>query len=158
MRLGRKSLSSGKGPWREINGSNRHIFKSKTNFQLLGIYLREGAAFYSLFYHLTLSTLAGSEQEISSVQLLSHVQLFETPWTSMPGLPVHHQLPEFTQTHAHWVGGAIQPPHPLSSPSPAFNLFQNQSLFKWVSSSHQVAKVLEFLLQTSIWTGDNILQ
>ena len=55
---------------------------------------------------------------------------------SMPGLPVHHRLPEFTQTHAHWVGDAIQPSHPLSSPSPpAFNLSQHQGLFKWVSSS-----------------------
>ena len=61
---------------------------------------------------------------------------------SMPGLPVHHQLPEFTQTHVHWVGDAIQPFHPLSSPSPpAFNLAQHQGLFQWVSSSHQVAKV-----------------
>ena len=67
---------------------------------------------------------------------------------SMPGLPVHHQLPEFTQTHACWVGDAIQPSHPLSSPSPpTFNLSQHQGLFKWVSSSHQVAKVLEFQLQ-----------
>ena len=67
---------------------------------------------------------------------------------STPGLPVHPQLPEFTQTHAHWVGEAIQPSHPLSSPSPpAFNLSQHQGLFKWVSSSHQVAKVLEFQLQ-----------
>ena len=64
---------------------------------------------------------------------------------STPGLPVRHQLLEFTQTHVHWVGEAIQPSHPLSSPSPpAFNLFQHQCLFKWVSSSHQVAKVLEF--------------
>ena len=67
---------------------------------------------------------------------------------STPGLPVHHQLPEFTQTHVHWVGDAIQPSHPLSSPSPpAFNLSQHQGLFQWVSSSHQVAKVLEFQLQ-----------
>ena len=67
---------------------------------------------------------------------------------STPGLPVHHQLLEFTQTHAHWVGDDIQPSHPLSSPSlPTFNLFQHQGLFKWVSSSHQVAKVLEFQLQ-----------
>ena len=55
------------------------------------------------------------------------------------GLSVHHQLPEFTQTHVHWVGDAIQPSHPLSSPSPpAFNLSQHQDLFKWVSSSHHV--------------------
>ena len=64
---------------------------------------------------------------------------------STPGLPVHHQLLEFTQTHVHWVGDAIQPSHPLLSPShPALNLSQHQGLFKWVSSSHQVAKVLEF--------------
>ena len=64
------------------------------------------------------------------------------------GLPVHHQLPEFTQTHVHWVSDAILLPHPLSSPSPPnFNLSQHQGLFKWVSSSQQVAKVLEFQLQ-----------
>ena len=64
---------------------------------------------------------------------------------STPGLPVHHQLLESTQTHVHWVGDAIQPSHPLlSSSPPALNLSQHQSLFKWVSSSHQVAKVLEF--------------
>ena len=67
---------------------------------------------------------------------------------SMPGLPVHCQLPEFTQTHIHWVGDAIQPSHPLSSPSPpVFNLSQHQGLFQWVSSSQQVVKVLEFQLQ-----------
>ena len=74
---------------------------------------------------------------------------------STPGLPVHHQLPESTQTHVHWVGDAILPSHPLSSPSPpALNLFQHQGLFKWVSSSHQVAKVLEFQLknQSYQWT------
>ena len=59
---------------------------------------------------------------------------------------VQHQLPESTQTHVHWVGDAIQPSHPVSSPSPALNLSQHQGLFKWVSSSHQVAKVLEFQL------------
>ena len=62
---------------------------------------------------------------------------------STPGLPVHHQLLEFTQTHVHWVGDAIQPSYPLSSPSPpALNLSQHQGLFRWVTSSHQVAKVL----------------
>ena len=65
---------------------------------------------------------------------------------SMPGLPVHHQLPEVIQTHVHWVRDAIQPS--LSSPSPlAFNLSHHQGLFQWVSSSHQVAKVLESQLQ-----------
>ena len=68
---------------------------------------------------------------------------------SMPGLPVHHQFPEFTQTQVHKVGESIQPSHPLSSPSPpAFNLSQHQGLFQWVSSSHQVAKVLELQHQS----------
>ena len=67
---------------------------------------------------------------------------------STPGLPVHHHLPESTQTHVHRVGDAIQSSHPLSSPSPpALNLSQHQGLFKWVSSSHEVDKVLEFQLQ-----------
>ena len=66
---------------------------------------------------------------------------------STPGFPVHHQLPEFTQTHVHWVGDAFQPSHPLSSPSPTLNVSQHQGLFKWVSSSHQVTKILEFQLQ-----------
>ena len=67
---------------------------------------------------------------------------------STPGFLVHHQLLELTQTHVHWVGDAVQPSHPLSSPSPpTFDLSQHQGLFKWVSSLHQVAKVLEFQLQ-----------
>ena len=66
---------------------------------------------------------------------------------SVPGLPVHHQLPEFTQTHVHRVSDAIQPFHPLLSPSPpAPNPSQHQSLFQWVNSSHEVVKVLEFQL------------
>ena len=64
---------------------------------------------------------------------------------STSGLPAHHQFPEFTQTHVHWVSDAIQPSHPLSSPSPpAPNPSQHQRLFQWVNSSHEVAKVLEF--------------
>ena len=67
---------------------------------------------------------------------------------STPGLPLHHQYPEFTQNHIHRVSDAIQPSHPLSSPSPpAPNPSQHQSLFQWVNSSHEVAKVLEFQLQ-----------
>ena len=87
----------------------------------------------------------------SSVQFSSIDQLCSTLCDPMDcsrsGLPVHHQLLEFTQTHVHWVSDAIQPSHPLLSLSPAFNLSQHQGLFKWVSSSHQVAKVLEFQLQ-----------
>ena len=67
---------------------------------------------------------------------------------STPGLPVHHQLSQFTQTHIHQVSDAMQPSHPLSSPSPpAPNPSQHQSLFQWVNSSHEVAKVLGFQLQ-----------
>ena len=66
---------------------------------------------------------------------------------STPGLPIHHQLPEFTETRVHRVSDAIQPSHPLSSPSPpAPNPSQHQSLFQWANSSHEVAKVLEFQL------------
>ena len=85
--------------------------------------------------------------QFSSVQL-SCPTLCDTMNCSMPGLPVHHQLPEPTQTRVHWVDDAFQLSHPLSSPSPpALKLSQHQGLFKWVRSSHQVAKVLEFQLQ-----------
>ena len=84
---------------------------------------------------------------------------------SMPGLPVHHQVLESTPIHVHWVGDAIQPSHPLLSPSlPALNLSQHQGIFKWVSSLHQVAKVLEFQLMNTQdwfplgWTGWIFLQ
>ena len=90
------------------------------------------------------------------LQFSSVVQLCPTLWDpmnrSMPGIPVHHQLPEFTQTHVHRVSDAIQPSHPLSSPSPpTFNLSQHQCLFKWVSSLHQVAKVLELQHESFQW-------
>ena len=95
--------------------------------------------------------LRAYHERAPSVQFSSVTQLCLTLCNSMdcstPGLLVHHQLPEFTQTHAYWVGDAIQPSHPLLSPSsPTFNLSQHQGLFKWVSSSHQEAKVLEFQL------------
>ena len=72
---------------------------------------------------------------------------FSRVFCSTPGLPVHHQLPALAQTHVHWVSDAIQLTQPLSSPSPAFSLSQHQGLYQWVSSSYQVAKVLEFQLQ-----------
>ena len=79
----------------------------------------------------------------SSVQSLSRVRLYDPMDCSKPGLPVHHQLPESTQTQIHWVSDAIQPSCPLSFPSPpAFNLSQHQDLFQWASSLHQVAKIL----------------
>ena len=80
----------------------------------------------------------------SSVQSLSCVRLCDPMDCSTPGFPVHCQLPELAQTHVHQVGDAIQPSHPLLSPSsPVFNLSQHQGLFQWVSSSHQVGTVLE---------------
>ena len=108
--------------------------------------------------------------QFSSVQLLSPVWLWDPMNRSMPGLPVHHQLPEFTQTHVHRVSDAIQTSHPLSSPSPpAPNPSQHQSLFQWINSSHEVAKGLEFSALASFlpkksqgwsseWTGWICLQ
>ena len=85
--------------------------------------------------------------QFSSVHSLSHVQLCDPMNRSTPGLPVHHQLPEFTQTHVHRVSDAIQPSHPLLPPSPpAPYPSQHQSPFQGVNSSHEVAKVLEFQL------------
>ena len=90
----------------------------------------------------------GSFSQSVSLVTQSCPTLFDPMNHSTPGLPVHHQLPEFTQTHVHWVCDATQPSHPPSSPSPpALNLSQHQGLFQWISSSHQVAKVLEFKLQ-----------
>ena len=96
--------------------------------------------------------MSASQTIFSSVQFSSVAQsrptLYDPMDCSTPGFPIHHQLLEFTQIHVHWVSDAIQPSHPLSSPSPpAFNLFQHQGLFQWVSSLHEVAKVLEFHLQ-----------
>ena len=89
--------------------------------------------------------------QFSSVQLLSHVRLCNPMNHSMPGLPVHHQLLESTETHVLCVGDAIQPSHPLSSPSPpAPNPSQHQGLFQWVNSSHELAKILEFSALASV--------
>ena len=96
-----------------------------------------------------------SDPQFSSVSQ-SCPTLCDTMDCSTSGLPVHHQLPEFTQTHVHWVSDAIQPSHLMSSPSPpTFNLSQRQGLFKWVSSSHQVAKVLGFQLQHQSFEGNS---
>ena len=105
-------------------------------------------------YHLIHSSFLLTAFQFSSVAQ-SCPTLCDPMNCSSPGLPVHHQLLESTQTHVHPVGDAIQPSHPLSSPSPpALNLSQHQGLFQWVSSSHQVAKVLEFQLQNQAlqWT------
>ena len=107
---------------------------------------------FSLIYLFFFSIFLPYQQVgISSVQFTSVSQscptLCDPMNRSTPGLPVYHQLPEFTQTHIHWVSDAIQPSHPLSSPSPpAPNPSQHQSFFQWFNSSHEVAKVLEFQL------------
>ena len=115
------------------------------------------------FFHDSIRVLVGIFLKIPSIKIIwkSPVQMFISSVVtqscptlcdpmdgSTPGFPIHYQLSEFTQTHVHWVSDAIQPSHPLSTPfPPAFNLSQHQGLFKWVSYSHQVAKVLEFQLQ-----------
>ena len=110
-----------------------HLFKCT----LIKVFYNRYSLFIYLFY---------------SVQFSSVTQpcptLCDPTDRSMLGFLVHHQLPELTQTHVHWVSDAIEPSHPLSSPSPpTFNLSQHQSLFKGVSSLHQVSKVLECQLQ-----------
>ena len=118
------------------------FFIALTHFQILCIIF-----FFILLYAFPSSRVFLSG--FSSVQFSSVAQLCPTlcyPMNrSTPGLLVHHQLPEFTQIHAHRVGDAIQPSHPLSSPSlPAPNPSQHQSLFQWVNSSHEVAKYWSF--------------
>ena len=105
---------------------------------------------YKFSYHTVCLKLKLSDIFLSSVWIRSVAQscltLCDPMNRSTPGLPVHHQLPEFIQTHVHRVSDAILPSHPLSSPSPAPNPSQHQSLFQRVNSSHEVAKVLEFQL------------
>ena len=109
---------------------------AKTHNDILLEYLMSSLC-HPLSYHL----------QFSSVALLC-LSLCDPIDCSMPNFPVLHRLLELAQTHAHWVSDAIQPSHPLLSPSPlAFNLSQHQCLFQWVSSLHHVAKVLKFQLQ-----------
>ena len=118
---------------------------------LQGIFLTQGSdpgplSCRQILYHLSHQRSPWKKCQIRSVTQ-SCLTLCNPTNCSTPGLPVHHQPPEFTQTHVLWVGDAIQPSHPLSSPSPpAHNPSQHQGLFQWVNSSHQVAKVLEFQL------------
>ena len=101
----------------------------------------------SCFLFLKMFWYSGVSLQFSSVAQLCPT-LCDPMNRNTPGLPVHHQLPEFTQTHAHRVSDAIQPSHLLSSPSPpAPSPSQHQGLFQWINSSHEVAKVLEFQLQ-----------
>ena len=110
----------------------------------------QGSSVHEIFQARTLKWVAISSNFLYQFSSVTHscLTLFDPMNCSTPGLPVHHKLPEFTQTHVHWVSDAIQPSHPLSSCSPLdLNLSQHQGLFKWVSFLHQVAKVLEFQLQ-----------
>ena len=130
--------------------TQRHL-ESMNSAILISIFMKLETVYQFTLCWLSL-TLKVDAHIILSHQFSSVTQLCPTlcdPMDcSMLGLLVHHQLLEFTQTHVHWVGNAIQPSHPLLFPSPpAFSLSQHQGLFQWVSSLHQVAKVLEFQLQ-----------
>ena len=108
----------------------------------LGISMDRGAWWGSSGVAKNQTSLRDSVQSVQLYPILCNPMNCSTP-----GFPVHHQLLECSQTHVHWVGNAIQPSHPLLSPSPpAFNPSQHQGLFQWVSS-HQMARVLEFQLQ-----------
>ena len=103
-----------------------------------------------------LAHIAGRSVQFSGSVVSDSLQREDSLHRNTPGLPVHHQLPESTQTRVHCVSDAIQTSHPLSSPSPpVLNLSRHQGLFKWVSCPHQVAKVLEFQPQHQSlqWTG-----
>ena len=125
------------------------FWKQEASLIFSQVFVSNPSGYFDVLILLSFSKALKPDQ-FSSVQFSRSV-VSNSLWTkdcSTPGPPVHHQLLEFTQTHVHWVSDAIQPFHPLLFPSlPAFNLSQHQDLSKWVSSSHQVAKVLEFQLQ-----------
>ena len=140
----------------KAHGGNGHRALGPSYYMRNSILLRAGCQMSQVVTLSFASSLGVCSHKrrgrFSSVQCNSVIQSCPTLWDPMDhstsGFPVYHQLPEFTQTHVHQVGDAIQPSRPLSSPSPpALNLSQHQGLFKWVSSSHQVAKVVELQLQ-----------
>ena len=115
------------------------------------ILLNYGKVLNFIVWFLNVKRFSNISQSVSSVAP-SCPTLCDPMNHSTPGLPVHHQLSEFTQTHVHQIGDAIQPSQPLLSPSPpAPNPSQQQGLFQWVNSSHQVAKLLEFQHQSFQW-------
>ena len=130
----------------------RQTFVGKVMSLLFNMLSRLVITFLPRSKRLLISRLKSPPSVIfSSVHFSSVTQSCPTLWdpmnSIMPGLPDHHQLLEFTQTHVHRIDDVIQPSHPLSSPSPPdLNPSQHQSLFQWVNSSHEVAKVLEFQL------------
>ena len=110
------------------------------------VLLRKGQAFAGWY----IRWIFAQTQESVWFSSLSRIRLCNRMDCSTPGLPVHHQLSELTQTHAHRVGDAIQPSHPLSSPTPpTFNLSQHQGLFQWISPSHQRANYWSFSFSIS---------
>ena len=120
------------------------VYKYMCNLQIQHLSQDWPAFFFRSFSSLWAIYMSG----VSSVQLLSHVRLCDPMDCSTPGFPAHDQLQKLAKTHVHWLGDAIQPFHPLSSPSPtALNLSQHQGLFQWVSSLHEMAKVSELQLQ-----------
>ena len=128
----------------KLSGYLNIFFKKEKLFKNLWVFLTFDSKLTLIFYSAQFSSVTQSCPTLCNP--MNH---------STPGLPVHHQLLESTQTYVHCVGDVIQPSHPLLSPSPpALNLSQHQGLFKWVRSSHQVAKVLEFQLphQSFQWT------
>ena len=138
----------------QIHSFSKSLMHSAFYFQLLSIYMTSDPQSYRdntipLIFQ-TIDFIWKCCYIFSSVQSLSHVWLFATPWInrSTLDLPVYHQLQEFTQIYVHRVSDAIQPSHPLIPSPPAHNPSQHQSLFQWVNSSHEVAKVLEFQPQS----------
>ena len=128
------------------------FFNIKRSFQGLSYYFSHRHCGYIKFLQNAYEMCLYSQLSTSIVQFSLVTQscpiLCDPMNCSMPSLSVHHQLPGSTQTRAHWVYDAIQPSHPLSSPSPpARNPSQHQGPFQWVNSSHELAKVLEFQVQ-----------
>ena len=142
---GRRTVQQKQGPRDSVEGSQValslfHFLPSFFNFSKTVKILKCNKD-YTVIKSILLNLV------ISSVQSLSRVQLWDPMNHSMLGLPVHHQFPEFTQTHVHRVRDAIQPSHPWLSPSPpAPNPSQHQGLFQWVNFSHEVVKILELQL------------
>ena len=132
-----------------ISPSNKHPGLISFRMDWLDLLAVQGTLKSLLQYHSSKAPILWHSAFTIIYLLLSHLWLLDDPLScSTSGFPVRHYLPEFVQTHVHWVGDAFQPSHPLSSPSPpALNLSEHQGLFKWVSSSYQVAKILEFQLQ-----------
>ena len=169
-------------PWKKSYDQHRQHIKKQRHTWPTKVHLVKDTVFPVVMYGREKWTIKKAEHQImDGFELWCWRRLLRVPWTasrsnqsvqfssvaqscptlcdpmncSTPGLPVHHHLPEFTQTHVHRVRDAIQPSHPWSSPSPpALYLSQHQGLFKWVSSLHQVAEVLEFQLQHQFfqWT------